>query len=319
VWCDGVVAVIAALTGSEVRTAARRWFALQAVAGIGWWALVWTVEPVRTATLGGWDPALVAPPDLALFVAGSAAATWTGRWRWAAVVAAWTIGVTAALVGYSLVTGRAGLGAVLMGGCSVASATAALALRLGRVPTDWFFVGPFRFREAGDASPRRHLARSLAQVAVFWSILLVLLPIAGAWAERRMGLDVAALRAGSVRWAGAILFAAASTVALWACAAMSLRGAGTPLPAATASRLVIAGPYRVVRNPMALTGAVQTIGIGLVLGSWIVLAAALAGGVVWDVVIRPVEEADLAARFGEPYRQYRARVRCWIPTWGRGR
>jgi len=49
---------------------------------------------------------------------------------------------------------------------------------------------------------------------------------------------------------------------------MAVLGNGTPLPAATARRLVIGGPYRFVRNPMAVAGLVQTVGVGLWTGSW---------------------------------------------------
>ena len=80
------------------------------------------------------------------------------------------------------------------------------------------------------------------------------------------------------------------------------------------TRLAITGPYRSVRNPMALAGLLQTVGVGLVVGSWMVCAIAVAGAVVWNVFIRPAEEADLAARFGEPYRRYAEHVRCWIPV-----
>ena len=106
----------------------------------------------------------------------------------------------------------------------------------------------------------------------------------------------------------------ASALGLWACVTMALRGNGTPLPAETARELVITGPYRSVRNPMALAGLLQTVGVGLVVGSWMVLAIAAAGALVWNVFIRPTEEADLLVHFGEPYRLYAERVRCWIPT-----
>jgi protein-S-isoprenylcysteine O-methyltransferase Ste14 len=66
---------------------------------------------------------------------------------------------------------------------------------------------------------------------------------------------------------------------------------------------------------MAVAGAVQTASVGLWLGSWTVVAIALAGAVGWDLVIRPVEEADLAARLSADYDRYRDAVRCWIPTW----
>ena len=64
---------------------------------------------------------------------------------------------------------------------------------------------------------------------------------------------------------------------------------------------------------MAVAGAAQTIGVGLVLGSWTVIVSAVAGSVVWNFFIRPDEEADLLARFGRPYQAYATQVRCWLP------
>jgi len=57
----------------------------------------------------------------------------------------------------------------------------------------------------------------------------------------------------------------------------------------------------------------QTVGVGLWCGSWMVIALALIGALLWNVLIRPTEEADRAARFGEPYRRYSDHVRCWMP------
>jgi protein-S-isoprenylcysteine O-methyltransferase Ste14 len=65
---------------------------------------------------------------------------------------------------------------------------------------------------------------------------------------------------------------------------------------------------------MALAGALQTTGVGLWHGSWIVIAMAQAGAVVWHLCIRPAEEADMATRFGTAYQAYRAEVRCWVPV-----
>ncbi|MFK7789074.1 MAG: isoprenylcysteine carboxylmethyltransferase family protein, partial [Phycisphaeraceae bacterium] len=85
-----------------------------------------------------------------------------------------------------------------------------------------------------------------------------------------------------------------------------------------ASVLVVSGPYRYVRNPMALAGIVQGLAVGLMMGSWLVLAYAMSGGVIWHVMVRPIEEADLLKRFGDPYKQYKASLRCWWPKLRRG-
>jgi protein-S-isoprenylcysteine O-methyltransferase Ste14 len=75
---------------------------------------------------------------------------------------------------------------------------------------------------------------------------------------------------------------------------------------------VAAGPYRLTRNPIYL---------GLLC---IYIAAALWWGLGWALVLAPMvvllvqrlaiakEERYLEQKFGDAYRQYRARVRRWI-------
>jgi len=114
-------------------------------------------------------------------------------------------------------------------------------------------------------------------------------------------------------WCGAILFALGGSLGLASGLVMAVRGRGTPLPADCARELVVAGPYRYIRNPMAVAGLTQGVAVGVFLGSPAVIAFALLGGPVWHLFVRPWEEADLERRFGEPYRRYRAAVRCWLP------
>ena len=63
---------------------------------------------------------------------------------------------------------------------------------------------------------------------------------------------------------------------------MSASGQGTPLLSAMPNRLVIAGPYRVVRNPMAVAGIAQGVAVGLILSSWRVVAHAVVGSLLWN-------------------------------------
>ena len=109
---------------------------------------------------------------------------------------------------------------------------------------------------------------------------------------------------------------------LWSGVTMATVGRGTPFPTQTARALVIAGPYRVVRNPMAIGGLGVGFCVGLAQGSPVTMLYALLGGVLWNLVARPMEERELLARFGEPYAAYCRHVRCWLPTWpgrsGRG-
>lgn len=292
---------------------ARRYFAGQAVAGAGWWVAVAASPRVRDATLGDLSPAWLAPPDLALFVGGSALAAALGSRLWGWVALGWTALVTVGLVGFALVTRDAGWGAVAMVAALAGTGAATLTLARGRLPGHWITVGPFAFRPAPRRDPRSHLRRSLQQLVVFWMGFFVVVPLVLTAIEDRLRTRWSALDAPVVGAVGLALLVVFSGVGIWSCGVMALRGAGTPLPASTARHLVVAGPYRRVRNPMAVAGAAQTIGVGLLLGSWLVVAVAVAGAVVWDTLIRPEEEHDMATRFGPGYDRYRAEVRCWIP------
>lgn len=292
---------------------ARRYFALQAVAGATWWVLVFASDDVQRWTLGYWDPAWIVGPDVVLFVCGSALAAATGHRHVAVATALWTAGVTGALAAHGLVDRTAGWGVIAMTLASVGTVAAAATLWSRRLPLGWFFVGPFSFRPAVDRPVDRHLRRSLVQLVVFWSVFFLVIPIVVSVAERRLRIDWPALGATGWTRSGIALFGLGSAVGLWSCVTMAVCGRGTPLPAETARELVVAGPYRIVRNPMALAGAVQTAGVGLWIGSWVVVVLAVAGAFAWHIAIRPVEEADLADRFGAAYESYRRDVRCWIP------
>src|SRR5918997_5832321 len=155
---------------------ARAYFALQAAGGAAWWIAVVVSDDVRRWTLGQWDPVVLIGPDLVLFVGASAVAASLGSRRAAAIAAAWTTTVTAALSAYGLVERVAGAGVVLMALATAGTLAATATIWSGRVPTHWFFVGPFSFRVAEDASGARHLRRSLAQLVVFWTAFFVAVP-----------------------------------------------------------------------------------------------------------------------------------------------
>lgn len=300
------------------RALARLYFAAQALAGTAWWVGVFTIPAVRTATLGSLDPVGVAMFDIPLFVGASALAALPAPRRAPAaalVATAWTVLVAALLAGYATLTGEAGWGVLLMAAAAVASVGALCLLRLGRIPTAWALAGPFAFRAARPlATPVPHLLRTLAQIVVFWGLFLGVIPAVLAALEVRWGLSVAF--SSPLVWTGGALLAAASALGVWSAVAMNVNGDGTPLPAAMANRLVTAGPYRFVRNPMAVAGFAQGVAVGFVVSSWLVVVYAALGSLLWNYAVRPLEEADLEARFGDDFRRYRAAVRCWVPGSG---
>lgn len=288
----------------------RAYFAVQALAGAGWWIAVFTIPFVREATIGSLDRVVLAVLDIPLFVVASALAALGVRFA-AAVATGWTIAVTLALGVYATVTGEAGWGVIFMIAAAAASVLALALTQLGRIPTEWIIRGPFAFREAAARTASVHLVVTALQLVVFWGLFLAVFPLAMAFFEDRWAVGIPF--ASFIAPAGAVIVVLASALGFSTAFAMSTIGRGTPLPSAMPTRLVAVGPYRYLRNPMALAGIVQGLGVGLMLSSWLVVVYALIGSLLWNYAVRPLEEADLRARFGEEYRHYHDAVRCWIP------
>lgn len=167
------------------------------------------------------------------------------------------------------------------------------------------------FRVARADSTTRHLATTAGQIVVFWGTFLWLLPTVVAALSRRAGIEP--LGAPLPHVVGPVLFLLASALGLWSALHMAVRGRGTPLPLATAREFVTSGPYRWLRNPMALAGITQGVAVGLWRDDPWVLLYALAGSQAWHWLARPAEERDLDARFGAPWRAYRDRIPHWLP------
>lgn len=291
----------------------RAYFALQSVAGLLWWILVPVSPLVRHITLGSLDPALVAVFDLPLFVvaAGLAAA---GSRVAALVNTAWTLLVTVLMALYATVTTEAGWGVVAMAAAALGSLLALSLMWLGRIPFEWVTRGPLAFRPADRRrTTAGHVGWTFTQLVVVWGLFLGVFPLIIRALEERWKVGLGLPEGAAV--VGWTVFVLASLLGICSAVVMSSQGRGTPLPSVMPNELVIAGPYRWVRNPMAVAGVAQAASVGLILGSWLVVVYAVGGALLWNVGIRPLEERDLEARFGDPYRRYRARVRCWIPRW----
>jgi protein-S-isoprenylcysteine O-methyltransferase Ste14 len=117
--------------------------------------------------------------------------------------------------------------------------------------------------------------------------------------------------AGALGW---VLIAAG--VALYvACAfwGFAIRGKGTPLPLDPPKKLVVEGPYRVVRNPMYWGVGSVVLGEAVVFHSLALaeLAAVFAVGVTLFVLL--YEEPALRRKFGAEFEEYCRRVPRWLP------
>jgi protein-S-isoprenylcysteine O-methyltransferase Ste14 len=118
---------------------------------------------------------------------------------------------------------------------------------------------------------------------------------------------------GALEVLGLAVCAAGSAFALWCIATFAVLGRGTPAPFDPPQRLVVRGPYRLVRNPMYLGAGLALCGAALyyrslpLFGYAALFFAASHAFVLW------YEEPALARSFGADYEAYRARVGRWLP------
>lgn len=305
------------LTEREKR-AAFLFYLLTGFATIIWWALLVWRPALRTHFFGALpDPVILTflPPDLiAALTLSFCLAPSIFKRKGVAIPLAWMFAgaqgyAWAVSVGLAVNDHRAYWGALSM---TISSACAlAFALRVGDIDILW---GPFRFAIARDPSPKGSFRRMVRQIIAMWLIFLLIVPVAIAYVEVRLGWNAHWI-SGSWRIpVGALLFLIGGFTGLSAGVTMTRLGGGTPLPADCASTLVVDGPYQFIRNPMAFGGILQGIAAGLMIGSPLVMAYAFLGGVYWDILVRHSEEKYLETQFGDDYRAFRDRVRCWLPT-----
>ena len=111
-----------------------------------------------------------------------------------------------------------------------------------------------------------------------------------------------------------LIFAGVALYLICAFWGFALRGKGTPSPTDPPKRLVVEGPYRIVRNPMYWGVASVMLGEALMFRS--VALAEIAAGFFASTMLFVLlyEEPALGRAFGSEYEQYCRQVPRWIPA-----
>ena len=89
-------------------------------------------------------------------------------------------------------------------------------------------------------------------------------------------------------------------------------GGGGPGLETPPDRLVSTGPYSLTRNPMYLGHIIFLIGLTLTLKSWLAAMITI-GTAIWFHLRVIGDEKKLIPRLGQPYVNYLATVKRWIP------
>jgi protein-S-isoprenylcysteine O-methyltransferase Ste14 len=116
-----------------------------------------------------------------------------------------------------------------------------------------------------------------------------------------------------VAWAATVVIAAGTALYVWCVWNFAAVGSGTPGLWDAPSRVVAAGPYRWVRNPIYISALLIVGGEAWLFMSLPLLVYTGAMAVFFHLFITGYEERKLRRRFGSAYLEYRQTVPRWIP------
>lgn len=156
------------------------------------------------------------------------------------------------------------------------------------------------------------LIRTITYAALFIGLVLVFLP-----AQLLPSSGFARPEAiGAPQVAGMLVAIGGGTIALWCILTFAVVGRGTPAPFDPPRRLVVRGPYAVVRNPMYVGAGLALAGAALFYRSLPLLGYAAAFLLVTHLFVVLYEEPTLRGTFGADYETYCRRVGRWWPRRG---
>jgi protein-S-isoprenylcysteine O-methyltransferase Ste14 len=120
---------------------------------------------------------------------------------------------------------------------------------------------------------------------------------------------------------GIVPFVASLPLLLHSFARFALQGLGTPAPPFPTRHLVVAGPYRYVRNPMYVAVIGLIAGQALLLGNRTLLFYGIVVWLAFHTFVKVYEEPTLRRTHAAEYEEFCRNVPRWIPRlsawWGR--
>jgi protein-S-isoprenylcysteine O-methyltransferase Ste14 len=116
---------------------------------------------------------------------------------------------------------------------------------------------------------------------------------------------------------GPVLTIGGIALVIWSVLTQYMIGNGTPAPMVATQKLVTQGPYAYIRNPMTLGALFLYSGIGVWMGSSVLIILSVVVFSMLLTIIYIHETRELVKRFGEEYLNYRKRTPFLIPNFWR--
>jgi protein-S-isoprenylcysteine O-methyltransferase Ste14 len=133
--------------------------------------------------------------------------------------------------------------------------------------------------------------------------------VCGDWGRIRLGWLSQVL--------GPVLIIGGIALVIWSVITQYKIGDGTPAPIVATQKLVTQGPYSFTRNPMTLGALFLYSGIGVWMGSAVLIILSV---VVFSILLTFIyihETRELVERFGEEYLNYQKRTPFLLPNFWR--
>lgn len=153
------------------------------------------------------------------------------------------------------------------------------------------------------------LFRALIYATAFIGFWLIAVParlLAGAGQSIPQSVGVPQALGIGVTATGALLVA-------WCIGMFVFVGRGTQAPFDPPRRLVVSGPYKIVRNPMYVGAVLAMSGAALYYSSWALFVYAVIVMAVTHLFVVIYEEPTLRSMFGDDYSMYCQHVGRWAP------
>ncbi len=163
-----------------------------------------------------------------------------------------------------------------------------------------------------DYKPYQVTAAAIFGLALEMLVVPVLLVLIGKWVDGFLVLG-RLFASGKVVGPSALAFCLGLVWMLWSIYTQHMQGKGTPLPLVPTKTLLVVGPYRYTRNPMAFGASFWLLGWAFLANSPAALLVVFCFILILIAYIKLVEEKELEQRFGREYVIYKQHTPFIIP------